>query len=149
MYKSFEEAIAFAISRESEEATFYEAFATRSGKLATKSMFQELAAEEKKHKALLEGLTPEQLKSFKPSAGEDLDLSSIVKDAQFSSDMEYPEALRMAMKREEESIRLYSFLAEQTTKIDVKKLFDFLVGQEKQHKHKIESEYDEVVLRDY
>ena len=160
MVKSFEEVIAFAVSREIQAADFYEIYSQKAEKLATKSMFKELAAEEKKHKTLLEGLNLNQVKSFKPLKMEDLGLSSIIKDSQFSPDMEYADALRMAIKREEESINLYLIMAEQTLKDEtacktpeernqLKKLFDFLVGQEKQHKNRLEDEFDTVVLKDY
>ncbi|MFB0509668.1 MAG: ferritin family protein [bacterium] len=160
MFKSLDEVIAFAIGREAQAANFYQVFAARSEKPATKSMFAELAAEEKKHQELLEKLTPEQLKNFQPTKLEDLGLDSILKDTQFSPDMEYPGALRMALKRETESIRLYSFFAEQLMKDktecqtsverkQLKQLFDFLVAQEQQHKNKLENEYDAVVLKDY
>ena len=160
MLKSFEEIIAFAVNREIQAADFYEIYGQKAEKLATKSMFKELAAEEKKHKELLEKLTPEQLASFKPSKIEDLGLSSIIKDSQFTPDMEFPDALRLAIKKEEEAIQLYSYLAKQTLKTEtgcqtpaernqLKKLFDFLVGQEKQHKNKLEDEFDTVVLKDY
>jgi rubrerythrin len=164
MFKSFEEVVAFAIGRESQAADFYQISATKSEKPATKSMFNELAAEEMKHKNLLEKLTSEQLKNFKPSKIENLGLSSIIQDAQFSPDMEYPAALRMAIKKEEEAIQLYSALAEQSglgglndtpecgntgDKDQIKQLFDFLVEQEKQHKNQLEAEYNDVVLKDY
>jgi rubrerythrin len=160
MLKSFEEVIAYAISRETQAANFYEIYGEKVEKLATKEMFKELAAEEIKHKKLLEGLTLNQLKNFKNLKLEDLGLSSIIQDAKFSPDMEFADALRMAIKREEESINLYQSLAKQTLKDEtacktqeernqLKKLFDFLVGQEKQHKNKVEAEYDAVVLKDY
>lgn len=160
MLKSFEEVISYAISRETQAANFYEIYGEKAEKLATKSMFKELAAEEKKHKKLLEEFTLEQLKNFKPLKLEDLGLSAIIKDAKFSQDMEYADALRMAIKREEESIKLYRVLADETLKDEtacktpegrnqLKKLFDFLVEQEKQHKNKLEAEYDTVVLKDY
>lgn len=160
MFKSFEEIIAFAIGRESQAADFYQISAAKSEKPATKSMFNELAAEEMKHKNLLEKLTLEQLGSFKSSKIDNLGMSSIIQDAQFSSDMEYPAALRMAIKKEEEAIQLYSVLAEQALKAppecsntsnkdQIKQLFDFLVEQEKQHKNQLEVEYNDVVLKDY
>ena len=159
MLKTFEEVIAFAINREIQAANFYQISAEKSEKPAAKSMFNELAAEEMKHKNLLEKLTTEQLKTFKPSKIEDLGLSSIIQDAQFSLDLEYPAALRMAIKKEEEAIHLYSALAEQTLKDtsecdkvtdknQIKQLFDFLVEQEKQHKNQLEVEYNDVVLKD-
>ncbi len=160
MFKSFEEIIAFAIGRESQAADFYQISAAKSEKPATKSMFNELAAEEMKHKNLLEKLTLEQLGIFKSSKIDDLGMNSIIQDAQFSSDMEYPAALRMAIKKEEEAIQLYSVLAKQalkdppecsntSNKDQIKQLFDFLVEQEKQHKNQLEAEYNDVVLKDY
>lgn len=160
MFKSFEEAIAFAVGREIQAADFYEAYAVKSEKLATRTMFKALADEELKHKTLLEGITHEQLSSLTVLKTEDLGLSSIIKDSQFSPDMEYPDALRMAIKKEEEAIQLYSFLTNQTLKNEsecktaaelnqLKKLFDFLVEQEKRHKNNLEAEYDAVVLKDY
>ena len=164
MFKTFEEVIALAIGRESQAANFYQISAAKSERPATKSMFNELAAEELKHKILLEKLTSEQLKNFKFSKIENLGLSSIIQDAPFSPDMEYPAALRIAIKKEEEAIQLYSALAGQTAlgglkdtpecsnaseQNQIKQLFDFLVEQEKQHKNQLEAEYNDVVLKDY
>jgi len=160
MFNKFEEVIALAIGRESQATNFYQVSAAKSEKPTTKSMFNELAAEEMKHKNLLERLTSEQLKNFKPSKIEDLGLSSIIQDPQFSPDIEYPAALRMAIKKEEEAIQLYLFFANQVKKSEMdckataaqkqlKNLFDFLVEQEKRHKNKLEAEYNDVVLKDY
>lgn len=150
-FKTLKEAIAFAINREAEEMGFYETYARKTEKPATRTTFIQLAQEEKQHKELLEKITSKDLAN-PPSADKeipDLGLAGLLRETQFSPDMEFPEALRFAIKREEESIKLYSTMLETAQTRELNNFFRHLVTQEKEHKNRLESEYDAIVLKDY
>jgi rubrerythrin len=60
--------------------------------------------------------------------------------------MTFQDLLILAAKREQEAVLLYSGMAESVDDPELKKLFGFLIQQEKSHKLKLEKEYDEHVL---
>jgi rubrerythrin len=62
--------------------------------------------------------------------------------------MTYSDALILAMKKEKNAFRLYSFLSEETTDPLLKGLFLTLALEESRHKLRFELEYDEFVLRE-
>lgn len=147
-YKTFEEAVNFAIGREDEGAGFYALFARRVEKPATRSMFEALAAEERRHKSLLAGLRPEQLRGLKGRTDPSNDPGTS-RATRFAPDMDFVDALRLAIEREEEAIQLYSGLRQEAEDATLKKLFADLVEQEQGHREKLQDEYDSVVLKDY
>ena len=51
--------------------------------------------------------------------------------------------MKLAMKREEKAVKLYTLLGEQTDDADAKKLFQLLVQEESKHKLGLESMYDD------
>jgi rubrerythrin len=57
--------------------------------------------------------------------------------------MPMPEILKLAMKREEKAVKLYTTLSEQTDNADAKKVFQILVQEEAKHKLALESMYDD------
>lgn len=146
-YKTFREAIAFAVSRESEEAGFYELFAGKAEKPATKAMFEALAAEEHKHQAMLEELKPERLSG---TLDKRIDVSEPRSSAaRFDPAMDFVAVLRMGIQREEESIALYQNMSREAAEPTLKKLFSALVEQERGHRAKLQDELDSVVMKDY
>jgi rubrerythrin len=76
----------------------------------------------------------------------DLKISDFVDDQEFSPDMDYAAALRLAIKREEHAFKLYNHIGSGTENPELKKLFSVLAQEESKHKLRLESEYDENVL---
>jgi rubrerythrin len=66
----------------------------------------------------------------------------------FEANMSYQDILILAMKREEQSMRLYTDMGEKVEDAQLKSLFRKLAGEEAKHKNKLETEYDENVLRE-
>ena len=62
--------------------------------------------------------------------------------------MTFQDLLIFAAKKEQEAVDLYSNLEENAEDDELKKLFQFLVQQEKAHKLKLEKEYEEHVLEE-
>jgi rubrerythrin len=112
-----------------------------------KTMFEELAQEEQKHREILEGVEKKDVSEYKLEKIPDLKIGDFVEEEEFSPDMDYASALRFAMKREEHSLKLYNHMAEGTDDPELKKLFSAFAQEEAKHKLRLETEYDENVLQ--
>ena len=137
----------FAIRQEEKAAQFYTELA---GKMPHKHMKEALlsfAEEEKGHKAKLM-----QIKSGKQiQAAEkmilDLKIGDYLVDAEPSSDIDYQQALILAMKAEKAAFRLYNDLASATDDPTLKAALLGLAQEEAKHKLRFEIEYDEEILK--
>lgn len=145
-WSNFEEAIDFAIEREAGAIAFYEGASKVAKRPEAKAMFEELAAEERKHRKLLEGINKKAVSKYTIKNIPDLKISDYLVDMEFSSDMQYNEILILAMKREQKSIQLYKDLESKSDDPEVKKLFQTLAQEEAKHKLRLETEYDEYIL---
>jgi len=145
---NFKEAIIFAIRKEQDAATMYETYGNVARNLGAKRMFADLAKEELKHKKLLEGVTPEDIEDYKLTKVPNLKIAEYSVDEEFSPDMTYQDALLLAIKKEEKSYKLYHSLIKGTAHPQLQKLFQTLATEESKHKLKLETEYDENVLKE-
>jgi len=144
-WSNFDEVIDFAIEREAGAIAFYEGASKVAKRSEAKAMFEELAAEERKHRKLLEGINKKAVSKYTIKNIPDLKISDYLVDMEFSPDMHYNEILILAMKREQKSIQLYKDLGKNDDP-EAKKLFQTLAQEEAKHKLKLETEYDEYVL---
>lgn len=143
---NFKEVVTFAIRKEAEAYNLYTTYSQLVKNPGTKVMFQELAKEEQKHRETLERVEKKDVSEYKLKKIPDMKISDFVDEQEFSPDMDYASALRLAIKREENSLRLYNHLREGTENPELKKLFSALAQEESKHKLRLESEYDENVL---
>ena len=146
MGSAFNAILNFAIEKEIEASDFYKSLSELSKRPNTKQMFEEFAREELKHKELLQSIgedTPLDIPSQKTI---DLKISDYLVDISFKPDIGYQDALIIAMKREEKSVKLYNDLAEKIVDEKAQKLLRFMAEEEAKHKLRLESEYDENVL---
>ena len=111
-------------------------------------MFADLAKEELKHKKLLEGVTPEDIKDYKLTKVPNLKIAEYSVEEEFNPDMTYQDVLLLAIKKEEKSYKLYHSLIKGTAHPALQKLFQTLAAEESKHKLKLETEYDENVLKE-
>ena len=145
-FANVDEILDFAISNEEKAFDFYMSLATKAKRPAMSEAFEEFAAEEEKHKTKL--LAVKSGKKIEASIGgktTDLKLSDYLVDIEPSPDMEYQDALIVAMKMEKAAFRLYSDLAANTDDTGLKDLFLSLAQEEAKHKLRFELEYDENV----
>jgi rubrerythrin len=140
--KDFKEVITFAIRKEAEAYNLYKTYSQ-----LVKTMFEELAQQEQKHREILEGVERKDVSDYKFKKIPDLKIGDYVEGEEFSPDMDYASALRLAIKREEFSHRLYNLMAERTEDPELKTLFLALAQEEAKHKLRLETEYDENVLK--
>jgi rubrerythrin len=143
---NFKEVVTFAIRKEAEAYNLYTTYSDLSKNPGTKVMFKELADEEQKHREILEGVEKKDVTEYKLETIPDLKISDFTDDQEFSTDMDYAAALRLAIKREEAALKLYNHIGAGTEHPELKKVFAVLAQEESKHKLRLESEYDENVL---
>jgi rubrerythrin len=145
--KKFKEVIQFAIDKEIEAFNFYTQGSQVAKYSGAKELFLELAKQEEGHQKLLENLNMEKIALAKIKPVPNLKISDYMVDAEFRPDLSYAELLRIAMKREERSVKLYEDLKGTNPDEDLKKLFTFLIQEESKHKLRLEKIYDEEILK--
>ncbi|MFA5291635.1 MAG: ferritin family protein [Phycisphaerae bacterium] len=138
----------FAIEGEIEAYKFYTGLATKMDNPEMKKVFLDFAAEEQGHKKQLEDV--KKGKVFKVSSEKvaDLKIAEFTVDVQPTKNMEYKDALVLAMKKEKKAFQLYTTLANLVEEVTAKQLFESLAQQEAKHKLRFELEYDEIVLKE-
>jgi len=145
---SLDEILRFAIRKEADAAAFYEMAAERSNP-GVKKTFKELAKMEEGHKKKLEDFDVKKIdqKELKKTRG--LGISEMLEDIPYSPDMSYADLLRMAIKQEEKSEKLYTSTAKISPEPGLKKLLLVLAQEESTHKEKLEKIYDDEVLKEF
>ena len=144
-FDSFEEIIRFAIGKEEEAVTFYEDAGRKEPYSAARQLFSDFAAEERKHVDLLSGYLKgeKKVEDYQFEWIPDLKRSNYLVDLKFEEGMAYPDLLRLAMKREEGSLRLYNDLQMKAEEEEVIKIFKMLSQEEAKHKLALETLYDD------
>jgi len=143
----FQEVIRFAIEKEIRTFDLY----TMCGQIAkysgAKELFEELAEEEEGHRRLLENLRLERVAQTKLEPIPDLRISDYLIDVECRPDSSYADILRLVMKNEEHSVKLYDDLKKSCRDENLEKLFDFIAHEETKHKLKFEKIYDDEILK--
>jgi len=145
---NFAEIIQFAIDREIEAETFYLEIAAKTTKEAMRGIFVGFAGEEKKHQQMLKGIlnTKETNLKFEPVS--DYKISETVEAARLTSGMTMADAFSIAMKKEEEAMKMYQRLASDSPSGEYRKLFEDLAVMEQGHKVKMEKYYTDVAYNE-
>jgi len=144
-FGSIDEVLEFAINGEKEAVAFYSTLAKEADRASLKETFERFAQEEEKHVTLLTDMSAnkEQINSYEFKEVTDLKISDYMAEIEYEKGMPMPEILKVAMKREEKAVKLYTMLAGQTEMEDAKKIFMILVQEESKHKLALESMYDD------
>jgi len=129
-----------AVGKEVEAYNFYAGAAQKTQDRILKSIFTELADEEKKHRSLLEGYLKNQTPvRFNPS--KDYKVSNTVERPPLSLSMKPVDAVALAMKKEEDAMNLYRELATCSMDPEQKDVFLSLSNMEMGHKTRLENIY--------
>ncbi len=149
-FKSVDEVLEFAIIEEEKAHDFYMELAKKTQKAWMKKTFEQFAQEEMEHKALL--LSVKAGGELKPVEGKILDLKILetLKEEDITNleQVDYEDALKIAMQKEKEAYLLYMNLAQQVEDPKIRSLFERLAQEEANHKLRFEMEYDDYVLRE-
>ncbi len=145
---SLDEILRFAIRKEADAAAFYKMAAERSNP-GVKKTFKELAKMEEGHKKKLEEFDVKKIEKMELKKTRGLGISEMLEDVPYSSDMSYADLLRMAIKQEERSEKLYTSTAKISPDPSLKKLLLVLAQEESTHKERLEKIYDDEVLKEF
>jgi len=146
---SVDEILDFAITSEAGAYQFYKELATKMQSQAMRQVFEDFAKEELSHKAKLEKIKNNKSVTFaKTKEVADLKISDYVVDVEPRPDMDYQDALVLAMKAEKMAYKLYSDLASTATDQSIRELFLALAQEEARHKLRFEIEYDQEIMKE-
>jgi len=145
--KQFEEIIRFAIHREIESMDFYNKASNLVKHSGTRDLFLDFVKQEEGHKIKLEEVLAGKIVLGKIEKIPNLKISDYTVEAELKPDIPYGDILRIAMKREERSVKLYTDLNEKNQHGALRNLFSFLIQEESKHKYYIEKLYDDEILK--
>ena len=145
--KKFKEIIQFAIQREVESMGFYDRASKLVKHSGTRDLFLDFVKQEEGHKRKLEEVLGGKIVLGKIEKIPNLKISDYMVEAELKPDISYGDILRIAMKREERSVKLYTDLNQKNQDETLRNLFTFLVQEESKHKYYIERLYDDEVLK--
>ncbi|NMC28107.1 MAG: ferritin family protein [Syntrophomonadaceae bacterium] len=144
--KDFESIMDMAIAAEVEAFEFYNNVATTVADKGMKKIFQDLAKEEAGHKASLQNIKEKELQNFSFTAASDYKVAESMALPKLSMDMKPADAIALAMKKEEEAMKMYTGLALAATEPEKVKLFINLANMESGHKAKMEGFYTQMAF---
>jgi len=145
-YKSVDDILEFAIRKEEEAVQMYTDLGNQMENHHMGQIFHDFAREELGHKEKLVQI--KDGKQLLPATEYvmNLGIADYMVDAEPSPDMDYQQALMVAMKREKASFRLYTHLAAATDNPQLRWTFLSLAQEEAKHKLQFEIEYDDHVM---
>jgi len=141
-----------AAAKENGTYLLYKNAADNMANLQTKSVLNNFAEEELKHKQMIENFNGEMLEKLKVETVE----TSRQGITEFLTDtdeglgecLDFKDVLIYAAKREKQAYEFYSNMSEQVEDSDLKKLFVWLAQEETKHKEDIEALFWDVMYRE-
>ena len=137
-----EEILDMAVAREVDANRFYLALAARSKKPHIRKIFEQLAAEELEHKALLELeilKVGRVVKTHKTPVGLRYEQPDYTPP---DYEIDYKDILLIGIQKEEASIRLYTDLAGMTNDSDSRETLLALAHEEAEHKERFQAVFE-------
>jgi len=141
----FDRILDIGIKRETEAHEFYQEVVEKIEDRALKQIFQDLADQELGHKNMLENFknNPDvQVKMSTPAV--DFGLAETIALPELSTEMSPAEAFALAMKKEQQAVEFYRYLASYTNDEEIKKLILEMANMELNHKQMLENAYTDV-----
>ena len=137
----YKKIISLAIDREVEAFVFYRAVSDKAKDKNIKSIFNELAEEEQKHKRTLEGFLTKAPEKMHFSESSDYKIVDALPTPSLTTDLKPVEGLVIAIKNELEAMQMYTQLANASADTAQKNVFLELASMERGHKSKLEDIY--------
>ena len=145
-FKSVDDILDFAIAGEEAAYVFYMELAGKVIVPGMKSMFEGFAQEERGHKEKLLRIKNGKLMMKSEQKVMDLKIGDYLADIEATPDMDYQQALIVAMKREKAAYKLYMDLSAKTDDPGIAALFVSMANEEAKHRLRFEINYDEQIL---
>ena len=130
-----------AINNEVEAYTFYHTISEKIKDANLKTLFGELAGEEKEHREYLQKLLSRDITSLGFSTTKDYKVGDSIPTPPLTPDMKPVDGLVVAIKKELAAMQMYTQLANASDDAEVKKLFTELAAMERGHKARLEDIY--------
>lgn len=144
-FQSTDEILAYAIDKEKEAVAFYTELSEKDNFASVKETFLNFAGEEQKHADLLQGFSDNKasIENYEIKSIPDLKISDYLVDIEYEEGMFMNDIIRLAMKREEQAVKLYRDMAARTDNADLAKVLQILIQEEAKHKLALETMYDD------
>jgi len=133
--------ISTAIDREVEAHTFYRSVSDKVKDKALKTIFDELAEEEKKHREFLQGFLSKDASKMKFATGHDYKVGDALPSPKLTTDLKPLDGLVLAIKKELEAMQMYTQFANAAADTETQLLFSQLANMERSHKARLEDIY--------
>ncbi len=146
-FKSVDEILDFAIAAEEEARDFYLDLSKKVDKPWMKKTFADFAEEEAGHKKKLLAVKSGKILLHAEEKVTALKIADYLADVEILPDMDYRQALVVAMKNEKAAFRLYTDLARTVDDAALRDTFLGLAQEEAKHKLQFEIEYDDAVFQ--
>ena len=137
----FEKIITSAIDAEVESYTFYKSVADRAKDKSLKTIFLDLAEDEKGHREYLQRVLTRGLKEMHFIDAPDYKVTDAFDEPELSVDMKPLDGLLLAIKKELQAAQMYTRLARASADAEQKMVFEQLANMEKGHKARLEDIY--------
>ncbi len=139
--EDFEKIISSAIDSEVESYTFYKSVADRAKDKSLKTIFLDLAEDEKGHREYLQRVLTRGLKEMHFIDAPDYKVTDTLNEPELSVDMKPLDGLLLAIKKELQAAQMYTRLARASADAEQKMVFEQLANMEKGHKARLEDIY--------
>ncbi|OGO09674.1 MAG: rubrerythrin [Chloroflexi bacterium RBG_13_60_13] len=146
-WSTIEDVLEFAINSEEESVQFYTRLAERVEKPGMRAVFEGFAREEKGHKAKLTSIKEGHRDLSIADKVQDLKIGDYLVEQKPDPELDYQQALILAMKKEKAAFRLYTDLAGLAESENLRQTFQALAQEEAKHKLRFEMEYDDNILK--
>ncbi len=140
-YQEFYRIISVAIGNEEEAYLFYRDVAANTKDKNIASIFEGFAKDELSHKVLLNSYLSGTVKPLEFDVVKDYKVAESLEMPKLTIDMKPGDAIALAMKKEEEAMRMYDGFAALSTDGEQKAAFLGLARMEQGHKTKLEDLY--------
>lgn len=145
-FQNVNEILDFAIEKEQDAHDFYMKLADKMQEQQLRQIFLGFATEEMGHKQKLIAAKDGKLMIKSEKKILDLKIGDNLEEVELDADLDYQDALIVAMKAEKTAFKLYSDLADATDNPGMKDMLLSLALEEAKHKLRFEIEYDDHVL---
>lgn len=148
-FASIDDVLDFAIGEETAASAFYMDLAAKMDRAWMKQVFEGFAKEEQGHKEKLIAVKGGQTQLFANKKVMDLKIGDYLVDIdpeEEGVELDYQQALILAMKKEKAAFKLYNDLAASTDDANLQNVLLNLAQEEAKHKLRFEIEYDEQFL---
>lgn len=133
--------ISFAIKNEVDAYKFYKDASAKVKDQYLKDIFAKLADDELEHKRFLEDFILSDMEEIQLDKFNDYKISETIDKPELTVDMDFADAIALAIKNEEEAMVMYEELSNLSLDKNGKDLFQGLMKMEQMHKAQLEYIY--------